>query len=187
MSEPMAAEIWIGGTLPARLVPALCDVIQHQSVSRDWSGWSDGMFCPRSADELQQAVKPNPSGVPLLWLCDSEARWGEFPELESFLQEHQIAYSRRTEGRFDTLPETVEFRPPDFVHVLLTDTQQRPVVAAADLQEGATLLTEALARLDGGQPGVAKTALERALHALREQLPPEIPPLEAFQIDTARP
>ena len=49
MSERMAAEIWIGGSIAPTLAAELCVGIAQQSVSLEWGGEA---FCPNSAEEL---------------------------------------------------------------------------------------------------------------------------------------
>ena len=84
MAERMAAQIWIGGRLSANQVDELCGAIATEGVSLDWG---DRRFCPSTPQDLLQArVEHHDSRV--LWLCDGQASWGEFDDLESFLQEH---------------------------------------------------------------------------------------------------
>ena len=44
-------------------------------------------------------------------LIDTEARWGEFEELENYLRENEIPYTRYTEGGYDSDHCYVHYRP----------------------------------------------------------------------------
>ena len=108
MSERMPAEIWIGGKIVDSAVPDLCAAIARERVLAEWG---DGPFHPAIAEDLIEAVRPNGEQVPLLWLCDDQALWGEFASLERFLQEHQISFTRLSAGRYEYDPEMVTYRP----------------------------------------------------------------------------
>src|SRR5436853_6904389 len=107
MSDYIAAEIKIGGRIPTALVPALCEAIAEQRLSLEWG---DCVFQPHSAIDLLEAAT-NVDGVRMLRLYDDDAAWGEFPELEAFLEKHEIPFDRFHEGKFDTNPRLQQFRP----------------------------------------------------------------------------
>ena len=108
MSDRMAAEIWIGGKIPMSLVPALCAAISDEGVSLEWG---DAPFRPSTADDFRQAPKKDDHAVRLLWLCDEEAGGGVFEELEAFLREHEIAYTRQSTGHYEIRPGIGPFPP----------------------------------------------------------------------------
>jgi hypothetical protein len=180
MSDRMAAEIWIGGKVPTSLVPALCAAIGDEGVSLEWG---DAPFRPTTAEDLGQALKENDRGVRLLWLCDDQAGGGVFEELEAFLQEHGIAYTRQSTGRYEFDPETVEFRPAHPLAPQATNAVGQPVVLASELAPVADLLAAALDLSESGSPVDSWSLVKTARRLLQEQLPLAMPPLEAFEIE----
>jgi hypothetical protein len=182
MSERLCAEIWIGGSIPPDAVPGLCEAIASDGLSREWG---EGPFRPTRPEDLQTAVRENRDGVWLLWLCDHEAHWGEFPSLETFLQQHRIPFTRLSEGGGDFDPETVEFRrgyPPTSQVI---NTGGKPVIEAGRLTPICEVLAaaNALAQCDSD---VDCWALVRAAeYLLREQLPPLLPKLPPWKIASA--
>ena len=94
MSEPIAATISIGGRLPKRLVGPLCREIAGAGVAIEWG---DGLFRPKSAEDLLTACRKE-QGASVLWLCDDNANWGRFPALEAFLTERaKLPFDLRSE------------------------------------------------------------------------------------------
>lgn len=180
MSERMAAEIWIGGKVPMSLVPALCAAIGDQGVSLEWG---DAAFRPSTAEDLGQAVRENDCGVRLLRLCDDQAGAGVFEELETSLREHKIAYTRQSTGRYEFDPETVDFRPGHPLAPQATNAAGQPVVLASELAPVADLLTTATAWEENASPVDRWSLVKTARRLLQEQLPPTLPPLEAFEIE----
>ncbi len=92
MSERMAAQIWIGGKVPAQLVPELCGEIDAEGVALDWGG---ARFAPKTEAELLKA-RVDYDGAAVLYLCDEQASWGRFDSLEGLLQEHGIPFTRES-------------------------------------------------------------------------------------------
>ena len=107
MANRMAAQIWIGGTLSANQVEELCGAITTEGVLLEWG---EGPFCPKTPRDLLQASIEHNHGRALR-LCDDQASWGEFADLESFLQEHAIPYTRHGESGDGYNGEIVEYRP----------------------------------------------------------------------------
>ena len=185
MSERIPAEIWIGGEVTASLVPGLCNAIAAECVTRDWD---DGTFRPAGASDLIAATTQNHQGVSLLRLCDQGASWGEFPALEPFLREHDVPYTRYSEGRDQYNPETAEFRPGLGVMSHNTNAVGEPVVTVSVLKPIAEGLSRAIAlsQEPSSRSGVEHWPLIRtAYRLLCEHIPPEVPPLPPFQIATA--
>ena len=180
MSEHMAAEIRIGGNVPASLVPDLCTVIASQGVSLEWG---DGRFHPSTPEDLIGACDDRGDGVRLLWLCDDQARWGEFERLEQFLREHGIAYTRQSAGQYEYDPETVDFRPGHGMVSQVTNAAGQPVVAASELAPLEALLSAALALSENGSAVDCWSLVKTAGRLLREQLPRDLPPLEPLEIE----
>ena len=177
ISDRMPAEIWIGGKVPLSLVPALCAAIGDQGVSQEWG---DAPFRPSTAEDLGQAIRENDRGVRLLWLCDCEAGGGVFEELEAFLQEHKIAYTRESTGRYEFDPETVDFRPGHPLAPQATNSAGEPVLLVSELAPVADLLAAAI---DLSESASADTwsLVKTARQLFQEQLPPTLPPLEALR------
>jgi len=181
MSERMSAEIWIGGKVPSSRVPKLCAAISAEGVSLDWD---DAQFSPASARDLQDALKANAQGVALLWLCDHASRWGEFSDLEMFLQKHNIPYTRRSDGNEAYDPETIEFRPGSRATAYPANLSGEPVVKVSELLPVRESLAAAL-ELARDKPGQADWSLvEAAYRTMCEQLSCPLPPLEPFSIDS---
>jgi hypothetical protein len=180
MSERMAAEIRIGGPIPDNLVPELCQTIQRACVGLE-CGCGD--FSPKTADDLLNArVDDYGYGPLLLILYDDDAKWGEFEELEIFLGDSDIAYDRFSEGTHDCSPEISQFRPGQGLITQKTDPAYAPVVSTKNLDEMYHVLSQAIGQLGQGENATALRALRRARRILRDNLPPEVAPLELFEI-----
>jgi len=179
MSDRIPAEIWIGGKIAASLVPDLCAAIADEGVSLEWGG---PRVDPTGADDLTAATKANHQGVSLLWFCDDEASCGEFDLLESFLQAHDVPFTRRTDGRYEYDPVKVEFRPGTEQVDLATDRSGETVVPASPLIALEAELTKALQLARSGDAKRANTTVRAALKKLRQVLPPSVPPLPPFEI-----
>ena len=180
MSERIAAEIWIGGKAPARLIEELCGEIDSAGVALEWG---DKLFAPKNADELLQA-RIDCDGVQVLWFCDDQASWGRFDSLEGFLQEHDIAFTRRDDGGTEYNGEYFEFRPGQDPDCIPIDADGQPVVDVSAIRPIDELLTGAIEQLENGSGDKAASMLRDAQQQLQAQLPPIIPPLEPFEIVT---
>ena len=121
--------------------------------------------------------------VRLLWLCDEEAGGGVFEELEAFLREHEIAYTRQSAGHYEFDPETVHFRPGHPLASQATNAASQPVVPASDLTPVADLLAAALDPSERDSAVDSWSLVRTARQLLQEQLPPALPPLEALEIE----
>ena len=182
MAERMAAEIEIGGKIAVGLVPELCRIIGQAGVGLEYGSYN---FRPASAEDLLAARRDTDD---VLLLIDDQSRWGEFPDLEAFLREHNIPYTRRTEPKYEYDGELVEFRPGSEPVVITTNAAGHPVVSASVLAEVDAALAQALECLTKG-PGSVGSAIKpakRAQQLLRDHLPPPVPPLEPFEIKTAK-
>ena len=180
MSEHLSAEIWIGGNVPESIVPDLCAAITDEDVALEWG---ESPFQPRTTGDLETSLRENDNLERLLWLCDDRASWGKFENLERFLREHQIPFTRRTEGRYEYDPEMVEYRPAFGEIALAANHAGKPTVVAAKLEPVEHLLDAAikLAQTDSGANIVS--LMQTALELLRAQLPRRLPPLEPFSIE----
>jgi len=177
MSEYMAAEIWIGGPIPQRLVPQLCRAISGQGASLDWG---DAHFAPAGAADLLEGCLDGET--PLLHLCEDQARWGEFRELEEFLVRRRICFRRRSEAKAGYDAELVEFRPGIGRVLYPTDSSGRPFVPLADLAGIATALDQAIESAGSKTAGQLLNRLRSARRLVKKSLPIVVAPLEPFEI-----
>ena len=175
MAERMAAEITIGGTIPASLVPQFCRTIIEEGVSH---AWGDAPFRPLSAADLLDTLSDG-----LLWLCDHQASWGQFDALERLLQEHNVPFDRKSGGKYEYDAEMVHYRPhlPELLCVI-TDANGEPVVVADNLKP----VDEALdrAQREPTRSGMLE-AVRAAQQLLQAALPPSLGPMEPFRISGA--
>lgn len=178
MSERIAATIWIGGKVPASLVSKLCGEITAASVALEWGG---ELFAPKTGAELLEACIDS-DGASVLFLCDEEASWGQFESLEEFLQRHDIPFTRSNDGGIVYDGEVAEYRPGMDILRLPTNTDGKPIVAASQLDPVRSKLASAIEELEKGSTSKATSMLRDAFQQLSEQLPPEIAPLESFEI-----
>ena len=178
MSDRMAGEIRVGGKISLAVVPQLCDAITREGVSTEWGG---GHFRPATTEELLAAVQPHSDQVPLLCLYDDDAAWGEFASLERFLEEHQIAFTRFSEGKYEYEPEMVAYRPSSGRIELLTNGNREPVIAPCELAAVEKELSRIVERARSNTRGIA-TAVRKARDLLHDALPPSVPALEPFEI-----
>ena len=129
MSEHLPAEITIGGKVRRSMAEAMCEVIAGEGVALDWG---EARFRPQTVDELLAARSDDGDDVTLLRLCDDQASWGEFEELETFLRDNDIAYIRHSDGKYDLDPEGAAFHPDTGLVQWLTDHNRNPVVKASN-------------------------------------------------------
>jgi hypothetical protein len=182
MAEHLAAEIWIGGKVSHSLVPSLCKAIHDEPVSLDWGS---RIFRPQSGNDLREAVNNGSQGDSLLWLTDDQARWGQFELLEGFLRENSIPYDRRSSGKYDFDAEISSYRPGLGLYTWPTNTNGEPVVAGSTLQKIEKKLAAVVKSLQRGRMKQEKISLrvESILKQLRKELPPDLPPLPAFEVE----
>jgi hypothetical protein len=180
MSDCISADIWIGGNIPERLVPELCEIITREGVVLEWG---EGPFQPKTVQDLKVSLRENDRGEWLLWLCDDQASWGQFENLERFLREHGLSYTRRSEGRYEYDPELVEHRPGYGTVSLVTNVAGCPVVLAKDLTPVAHLLDAAIELSEKDADPRLLSLVQTALKLVREQLTPEVLPQEPFSIE----
>ena len=105
-----------------------------------------------------------------------------FEELEAFLQEHKIAFTRESTGRYEFDPETVEFRPGHPLAPQTTNGAGQPVVLASELAPVADLLAAALDLPKRSSTVDSWSLVKTARQLLQEQLLPALPPLETFEV-----
>jgi len=103
MSSRFCASIRIGGQIKRSKVEPLLKEIGAAALSLEWG---DAPFLPQNADELMEARQDKH-----LCLCDEQANYGEFPELEVACRELGLAYCRHSEASFDCDAELADWRP----------------------------------------------------------------------------
>ena len=172
MADRMAAEITIGGTIPASLVPQLCRTIIEEGVSH---AWGDAPLCPQSADDLVEILSDG-----LLWLCDDQATGGQFDALERWLEEHHVPFDRKSDGKYEYDAEMVLYRPhlPELL-CFITDASGEPVVPASKLKPVDEALSRA--RREPTRSGMLE-AVRAAQQQLQSALPPSLAPMAPFHI-----
>jgi len=178
----MPAEIWIGGNIAPSLAGDLCAAIAQQVVSVEWGG---EFIHPDSAEDLLATVRPNRDNVPVLWLCDDQARWGEFDTLEPFLQRHEIPFTRLTAGRYEYDSERVEFRPDGGRVEYVTNAVGEPVICVAKVAEVESALTRVLNAIKPQSAKRLLAAVQSARGKLREALPLAVAPLPPFGVSVS--
>ena len=173
MADRMSAEIWIGGKLRRRLL----EEIPLTNMRLDWD---EHPLESTSAEGLLAARDENR----LLHFCDCEAAYGEFQELEGWLRECKIPFRRHSSGKYEYLPETVEFRP-DLgkgnveVYCLTTDAGE-PLIARSALAP--TLAAMAKLRRSNRSLASQLQAWKRLASRLARLVPSDLPPLPPFEI-----
>jgi hypothetical protein len=163
----MAAEIWIGGKLPRRL-------LNEFPISDLRSDWDETPFDWTTEAGILDARGENG----LLHFADCEIAWGEFTDLEEFLREHDLPFKRHSSGKYEYLPELVEFRPDlgKEVNTIATDNGE-PLVSKGELAP----ILEKMAALRES-PGTQAQAWEQLFDELSTIVPPTLPPLPTFEI-----
>lgn len=183
MSEHLAAEIFIGGTLASQHVPAFCTVIDQADVRLEWG---DGRYRPQSAHDLRGG-RTEQEGVAVLRLCDDSAPWGRFEALEAFCVRHRLPFRRYTEGKWEYDPELVVYRPGTAPIVIPTNASRVPVVPAAEVRDAFDQLTVAETYLDANDQRRGNKAVRQALALLEDLLPAKLPPLPPFRVGRTSP
>jgi hypothetical protein len=161
MSERFATWMQIGGKVPRSKINQLLKAIAAAGVSLEWG---DAPFAPNSADDLLAARQDG-----YLELCDDEASWGQFPELEQACRKLRLAYIRCSDGSFAYDANRVDWRPgmkEPLARRSSTEHNGEPFVLASSVKE-------ALAILEAGD-------VPKAIAKLRALCPniPELPPFE---------
>jgi hypothetical protein len=108
--------------------------------------------------------------------------WGEFGDLEPWLQEHGIPYTRRSDGKYEHDPVVTEFRPESGLHECTANKGLRAVVELQPLRKVVRRLQAAMAASAKKKPKKARKQVERALELLTRHMPPELPPLPPLEI-----
>ncbi len=178
MADYVAAHITIGGGVPERIVPALCEAICKQGVSLDWGEFD---FCPTTSQDLLEACQVI-DGVKVLRLYSDEVAYGNLDVLQEFLSLHKLPFDRWHESKYEVPCELMVYRPDRDLQFFLTNLDGEIVVRAPPLVSLPDLLQEThkLLRTRGKQ--AALQVLRRCQQLVTEHLPPVFPPVPALQI-----
>jgi hypothetical protein len=178
MSEPISAEIRIGGQIRQDLVPGLCRAIREEYVSLDWG---DARFVPDSAEELIVGCQDR-NGVRLLCLHDDQASYGRFSILEKYLVEAGIGYRRHSDAKYEFDAEIVEFRPGLGQVVFASNNNGEFLVPLEKLTRIATVIDRATETAEGQTALELLRRLRNLQHLVHESIPVAVPLLEPFEI-----
>jgi hypothetical protein len=179
MADHMAAEIWIGGKITSVQAVELAKTIVYQGVSLDWG---TAPFQPQDAADLLEA-RSDLDGLPVLHLCDDQACGGHLESLEEFLKAKRIPFRRISDGKYEYDPEFAEYRPDldwPLVRSWIANHSGEPVIPVSYLRPIGDLLKQL--SLSGNLDRLL-LLLGSAEAELTHLLPPQIPPLPAFEID----
>ena len=162
MSERFCTWIEIGGQVDRSQVGPLIKAITEMGVATDWG---EPTFEPEVA---QQLLDVRVDGR--LRLCDEQARYGEFPELEKACRRLGLGYRRHCEGWCGYDAEILDWRPGMDEPLARTGSNANCETAFVDVNEVKTALTV----LEAGR-------VSQAIDLLR-QLCRDITPLPPFEI-----
>lgn len=177
MSDYLAAEIFIGGPLPSRLVTQLCSVITAEEAALDWG---EAAFHPESSRDLL-AHRRNYHGALVLALCDDQARSGCFEQLEAFLIARRIPFDRYHEAKYEFDAELACYRPGRQPTVMITDADRKPIVRSATVARAQKQLTAVIAALEK-QRLVSPLRAARSVERTLAKALPRVSPLDDFEI-----
>lgn len=180
MADRLAAEIFIGGALPMRLVPQLCSIIAAEGVALDWG---DAPFQPQTARELVAACRLH-QGKSVLALCDDQARSGCFENLEAFLASQTIPFDRFHEAKYEFDAEWVSYRPGGAPRVVITDADRHPIVRTKVVTQAARRVAAIIRALEKSNTDRALGTARSLARFLAGALPPLVP-LPEFTIREA--
>ena len=170
MADRIPSEIWIWG----KLSRSLLDEFPISDLKLDWD---ETPFDSTTEEGILSAR--DESG--LLHFADCEIAWGEFSDLEEWLREHNIPFKRHSSGKYEYLPELVEFRPDlgEEIQTMTTDSGE-PLVCKSELAP----ILESMAKLQRSKrPLDAQVRAWKGLAGkLVKLVPPTLPALPPFEI-----
>ena len=170
MSDRFAAQITVGGTIKRSLVEELCGVISQSGAGPDWEGGCE----PQNEADLLELVGENGTMV----LHDCQACYGQFDDLEQFLEEHEIPFDRHSEAKYEYDGELVKYRPGHGCDVFEATQDGRVCVKVAEVED-------IVRRLDSVET-LGKRELLRLVEEVRDDLrgvmAMDVPPVPPFVI-----
>ena len=178
MSEPIPAEIRIGGQIRQDVVSGLCKAISEQGVSLEWG---DACFRPGSTEDLLEGCQDR-DGVRLLCLCDDQANYGEFGILEKFLVGAGICFRRHSDAKYAFDSELIEFRPAIGRVEFPSNNNGEHLVPLGKLSQIAAAVDKATNTADRQAALELLRRLRNLQQLVHENMPIQVPPLEPFDI-----
>jgi hypothetical protein len=175
----MAAEIWIGGKVTLSQAAELAKTIVREHVSLEWG---EAPFQPQDATDLLD-VRSELDGALVLHLCDDQACGGQLQSLEELLIAEKIPFRRISEGKYEYDPEYAEYRPDlewPSVRSWIANHSGEPVVPVSCLRLVVDRIRKAV-----HQDKDRLARIKGADFELTALLPPETPPLPAFEVHDA--
>jgi hypothetical protein len=138
MADYVPAWIEIGGPVPRGLIPELIEQIQRETLRDDFGG---SPIKATSADELLALAQDDEGNPGALKLYDERTHNGEFAQLESFLEEHGVAFNRHSDAGDEFSSEVARFRPGwPAPTVTLTDALGREMIPTEYVVEALEML-----------------------------------------------
>lgn len=161
MSERFSTWIKIGGRIKQARARPLLEAIRTAAVRLDWG---DAYFEPKDAAEL---IESRRDGV--LHLCDEEARYGEFPELETACRRLRLSYRRHSEGTCGYDAGLTDWRPgmPEPIYRRSSNEHTHEAMLLASEIE------PAIKALMAGKTNQAIKVIQRMMPTI-----PDLPPFE---------
>lgn len=192
MSEHYPAEICIGGNVARSKIAGLIAAINNQGCSSEWDGpvinlgnpEEDIGKCIEKIVQLRASISNGcaPANEGLLFLYDSEARWGEFQEIETYCEANGIAFNRYSDGYCEYDPEIKVFREGMEAPVAYnTDSNGQPQISA-DKIIPLLVIIEEMGQANTGEVWGLYEQLAAAAEVIKGDMPRDVPPLESFEI-----
>ncbi len=175
MSERFAAEIRIGGKVPAEAMERFLNELN--SNSGRMGGYDGDPFDAHNADDLRRTLDEDGH----LHLADAEASFGQFEDLEAFCRERCIPFDRHSDAHYEFDSENVYFRAGMESPVsTYSNSLSNDLVDAAKVRPFAKELARlAKAKLTHND---LLAAVVKVSDDLAATLPPEVEPLPPLEI-----
>ena len=159
MSARYAAWIRIGGTVERAKAEPLLKAVRDAWAKRDWNA---DPFQPGTIDDLLDARADG-----WLWLCDEEAKYGEFEALERVCRELGLSFCRHTEAWCGDDAVLIDWRPGMEEPLVRTGSNDNSDIALVPEEP----VGKALAALEAGGASEA-TRILKDLCSHVSELPP---------------
>jgi len=174
-NERTGAILHIGGTIPRRLVVALCAEISAATVGLDWSehGFTPG-GAQKTLANCSRDLMASLDDEQHLTVYDDEARQGVMWALEDWLKSHDIPFTRFAEATIECGPMRTDFRPGRPVYETFTDTGRDTLIEASALNKVIAKLQE--------RNRTPTRRIGFAIRTLRRLIGTHLPPLSPFEI-----
>ena len=167
MSVRFPTRINVGGKVSRALLPKLIEVLNEESLYRDWG---EPIASLKSEADLLECLDDNET----LYFCHEEQPWGRFDRLERFLVQNHIPFERGHAPRYDYCGELAQYRPGMKESLVCpTDDEGSPMIDAREVQDLRDLIRRS-------KPDQAIARATRKLDFLLKPL--DLPPLEKFEV-----